>query len=180
MITVHLKKLRQRIEISSDEERVIRDSIAEVRRVGADQIVIRAGEELSSSLMLLDGWMARSKDLAGGERQVTQLHVAGDFADLHGFTLKQLDDDITTLSDCRIATVPHERFGRSRREYPRLGRIFWFSTNMDAAIQRELVLSLGQRSAISRMAHLFCELYVRLDVVGKDERRRLRIPADAA
>jgi CRP-like cAMP-binding protein len=38
---------------------------------------------------------------------------------------------------------------------------------MDAAIQRELTLSLGQRSAISRMAHLFCELYVRLDVVGR-------------
>jgi CRP-like cAMP-binding protein len=167
MITVHLKKLRQRIDISSDEERAIRDSVAEVRRIAADQVVIRSGEELSSSLMLIDGWMARSKDLAGGERQVTQLHVAGDFADLHGFTLKHLDDDITTLSDCRIATVPHERIREITQEYPRLGRIFWFSTNMDAAIQRELVLSLGQRSAISRMAHLFCELYVRLGVVGK-------------
>src|SRR5689334_16978795 len=100
MITVHLKKLRRRIEISSDEERVIRDSVAEVRRIPADQLVIRAGEELNSSLMLLDGWMARSKDLAEGDRQVTQLHVAGDFADLHGFTLKRLDDDIATLSDC--------------------------------------------------------------------------------
>ncbi|HLO20511.1 MAG TPA: Crp/Fnr family transcriptional regulator [Sphingomicrobium sp.] len=167
MITVHLKKLRQRIDISSDEERAIRDSVAEVRRIAAGKVVIRAGEELSSSLMLIDGWMARSKDLAGGERQVTQLHVAGDFADLHGFTLKHLDDDITTLSDCRIATVPHERIREITQEYPRLGRIFWFSTNMDAAIQRELVLSLGQRSAISRMAHLFCELYVRLGVVGK-------------
>ena len=64
MITVHLKKLRQRIEISSDEERAIRDAVAETRKVPADQIVIRAGEELNSSLMLLDGWMARSKDLA--------------------------------------------------------------------------------------------------------------------
>jgi CRP-like cAMP-binding protein len=50
--------------------------------------------------------------------------------------------------------------------YPRLARVFWFSTNIDAAIQRELALSLGQRSAISRMAHLFCELYIRLSVVG--------------
>src|SRR4051812_44434015 len=103
MITVHLKKLRRRIEISSDEERVIRDSVAEVRRVGADQLVVRAGEELNVSLLLLDGWLARCKDLAGGERQVTQLHVAGDFADLHGFTLKRLDHDVSTLSDSRIA-----------------------------------------------------------------------------
>ena len=91
MITVLLKKLRRRVEISSEEERVIRDSVAEMRLVSADQIVIRAGEELSNSLLLIDGWLARSKDLAGGERQVMQLHVAGDFADLHSFTLKRLD-----------------------------------------------------------------------------------------
>jgi len=167
MITVHLKKLRQRIEISSEEERVIRDSVVEVRRIPEDQLVIRAGEELNSSLMLLDGWMARSKDLAEGERQVTQLHVAGDFVDLHGFTLKRLDDDVVSLSECLAAVVPHENIRDITERYPRLGRIFWFSTNIDAAIQRELALSLGQRSAISRMAHLFCELHVRLNVVGR-------------
>ena len=167
MIAVHLKKLRKRVKISAEEERVIRDSVAETKRVGPDQLVVRSGQELSVSLMLLDGWLARIKDLAGGERQVTQLHVAGDFADLHGFTLKRLDDDVATLSDCKIGVVPHETIREITERYPRLARIFWFSTNMDAAIQRELALSLGQRSAISRMAHLFCELFVRLDVVGK-------------
>lgn len=176
MITVHLKKLRQRIEISSDEERVIRDSVAEVRRVPADELVVRAGEELNSSLMLLEGWMARSKDLAGGERQVTQLHVAGDFADLHGFTLKRLDDDVSTLSDCHLAVVPHERIRLITERYPRVARMFWFSTNIDASIQRELILSLGQRSAISRMAHLFCELYVRLGVVGRASQNSYEFP----
>ncbi|HEY7006580.1 MAG TPA: Crp/Fnr family transcriptional regulator [Sphingomicrobium sp.] len=167
MITVHLKKLRQRIEISPEEEQVIRDSVAEVRRVGADEILVRAGEELNVSLMLLDGWLARSKDLSGGERQVTQLHVAGDFADLHGFTLKRLDHDVATLSEVRLAVVPHERLRKMTDEHPRLGRIYWFSTNIDASIQRELALSLGQRTAISRMAHLFCELNLRLGVVGR-------------
>jgi len=167
MITVHLKKLRRRTEISSEEERAIRAAVAEVREVRADELVVRSGELLNSSIILLDGWLARSKDLPGGERQVTELHVAGDFPDLHGFTLKRLDDDITALSDCRLAVVPHERILDITMQFPRLGRVYWFSTNVDAAIQRELSLSLGQRSAISRMAHLFCELYVRLDVVGR-------------
>jgi len=167
MITVHLKKLRWRTEISSEEERAIREAVAEVRQVSADELVIRSGEELSSSLLLLDGWMARSKDLAGGERQVSELHVAGDFPDLHGYTLKRLDHDLLSLSDCRIAVVPHERIRAILEQFPRLGRVYWFSTNIDAAIHREMVLSLGQRSAISRMAHLFCELYVRLSVVGR-------------
>jgi len=167
MITVHLKKLRRRTEISSEEERAIRAAVAEVREVRADELVVRSGELLTSSIILLDGWLARSKDLPGAERQVTELHVAGDFPDLHGFTLKRLDDDITALSDCRLAVVPHERILDITMQFPRLGRVYWFSTNVDAAIQRELSLSLGQRSAISRMAHLFCELYVRLDVVGR-------------
>jgi CRP-like cAMP-binding protein len=167
MITVHLKKLRRRIEISSDEERAIRGTISHVRHVRPDEMVVRSGEELTVSLLLLDGWLARSKDLAGGERQFTELHVAGDFADLHGFTLKRLEHDVMSLSDCKIAVVPHEDLLRLTEQFPRVGRIYWFCTNMDAAIQRELTLSLGQRSAISRMAHLFCELYVRLDVVGR-------------
>jgi CRP-like cAMP-binding protein len=167
MITAHLKKLRRRIEISSDEERAIRGLVAETRSVRADEILVRAGEELSTSLMLLDGWLARAKDLPGGERQVTELHVAGDFADLHGFTLKHLDHDVLAMSDCTIAVVPHERLQDLTDRHPRLGRIYWFMTNIDAAMHREWALSLGQRSAISRMAHLFCELYVRLEVVGR-------------
>jgi CRP-like cAMP-binding protein len=176
MITVHLKKLRQRTEISPEEEQAIRAAVGEVRHIRADELVVRSGEELNSSVLLLEGWLARSKDLAGGERQVTELHVAGDFADLHGFTLKRLDHDVLALSDCRVALVPHERIREITEEFPRLGRVFWFSTNVDAAITRELALSLGQRTAISRMAHLFCELYVRLDVVGKTKRDGYEFP----
>jgi CRP-like cAMP-binding protein len=176
MITPHLKKLRKRTEISSDEERVIRDLIAEVRKVPADRMLIRAGEVLNNSILLLDGWMARSKDMATGERQVTELHIAGDFPDLHGFTLKKLDHDVLTLSECTIGIVPHERLLEITRDHPHLARVYWFSTNVDAAITRELALSLGQRSAIARMAHLFCELYLRLDVVGRTEGNRFEFP----
>lgn len=167
MISVHLKKLKQRIELSAEEERAFCDAVAETRKAPKDLVLIRSGEELNSSIVLLDGWMARGKDLAGGERQVTELHVAGDFADLHGFMLKRLDHDVMTLSDCIIGVVPHERLQKITEKYPRLARIFWFSTSVDGAITRELALSLGQRSAISRMAHLFCELHMRLDIVGK-------------
>jgi hypothetical protein len=60
--------------------------------------------------------------------------------------------------------------------FPSLGRIYWFSANMDAAIQRELALSLGQRSAISRMAHFFCELYLHLDAVGQASDEEYEFP----
>ncbi len=176
MIAVHLTKLRKRTDISADEEQAIRGLVAETRTVKADQIVVRAGEVLSISLLLLDGWMARSKDLSGGERQFTELHVAGDFTDLHSFTLKHLDHDVVTLSECTYAIVPHERLQVLIKDHPRLARIYWFMTNVDAAIHREWALSLGQRSAVARMAHLFCELRARLDVVGRATGDRYEFP----
>jgi CRP-like cAMP-binding protein len=167
MITVHLKRLRKRAEISAEEERAIRNVVAETRTFPADEVVVRSGEEQTSSFILCEGWMARSKDLQSGERQMTELHVAGDFPDLHSFTLKCLDHDIMTLTDSTVAMMPHDRLRDLTERYPRLARVYWLSTNTDAAIQRELTLSLGQRSAISRMAHLFCELHSRLDVIGR-------------
>jgi CRP-like cAMP-binding protein len=166
MVSVHLKKLRKRVTLSAHEEQVIRDLVSEIRKCRSDEIVVRASEPLHVSMLLLDGWMARVKDLPSGERQVTELHIAGDFTDIHGFTMKCLDHDVMTMSDCSIAIIPHDRIRAMTEKYPRLARIYWLFTNMDAAIQREWALSLGQRSAISRMAHLFCEMYERLHVVG--------------
>jgi CRP-like cAMP-binding protein len=167
MITVHLKRLRKRAEISAEEERAIRSAAGETRRFPSDEAVVRAGEEQHSSFILVEGWMARSKDLQSGERQMTELHVPGDFPDLHSFTLKCLDHDIMTLTECTVVMMPHDRLRDITERYPRLGRVYWLCTNVDAAAHRELALSLGQRSAISRMAHLFCELYDRLEVIGR-------------
>jgi len=166
MIDAHLLKLKARDTLSKAEEQAIREAIGEVREVPADRTIIRAGEELSVSALLIEGILCRYKDLRDGGRQISELHVAGDFADLHGFTLKRLDHNVMALTRCRIALVPHDRLTRITAEHPHLARLWWFTTNMDAAIHREWVLSLGRRSALSRLAHLFCELNVRLGVVG--------------
>ena len=166
MIEKYLMKLRARDPISAEEEAAIRDSISDVVRIPADRTFIRVGQELDHSTLLLDGLMCRYKDLSGGQRQITEIHVPGDFADLHSFTLKHLDHNIMTLTPCTIAKSPHARIQKLCEDFPRLARIMWFSTNLDACIHREWELSLGRRTAIERTAHLFCELYLRLGIVG--------------
>lgn len=180
MIEVHLTKLRARDEISGEEEQAIRGAISEYVDYPADHVFVRPNQVLEHSTLLLDGLMCRFKDLRGGQRQITELHVAGDFADLHSFTLKRLDHAMMTLTPCRVAIVPHENLKAITREHPHLTRVYWFMTNLDAAIHREWVLSLGRRSALSRMAHLFCELHVRLGLVGlaEGDSYRLRLTQD--
>lgn len=166
MIDLHLKKLRRRDDISDQEERVIRDLVSETVRFAADQVMTRAGEPLGFSTILVEGWAARAKDLPSGQRQFAEIHLPGDFTDLHSFVLKKLDHDVIALTPCLLAKVPHERLKKVTEQMPHLTRVYWFATALDASIHREWTLSLGRRSALARMAHLFCELFVRLEIVG--------------
>ena len=162
----HFRKLRRRHEISAAEEAAIRDMVADYRRVGPDETIIRAGEMLQESTLLLTGWLARVKDLRSGARQFTGLHVAGDFADLHSFTLKRLDHDVVSLTEGHLAIVPHARIKELIERFPHLARVYWFQTNLDAAIHREWLVSMARRSALARVSHLLCELSIRLEVAG--------------
>jgi len=176
VIEAHLSKLRARDDVSPEEEEAIRGLVSQVIDVPADRTVIRRGEELQHSLLLLSGWLARAKDLPSGQRQMAELHVAGDFADLHSFTLKRLDHDVIALTGCRIGMVPHDRLKVITERFPHLTRLFWLMTNIDAAIQREWTLSLGSRTALARMAHLFCELNARLGIGGFAEKDSYDFP----
>lgn len=175
MIDRHLMKLRARNDVDAREEQAIRAAIGDARIVEADTVMIRPGEELDRSTLLLDGLACRRKDLHDGRRQVTELHVPGDFLDLHSFTLKRLDHEVVALTRCRIATMPHRALVEITERYPHLARVYWFGTNLDAAVHREWTVSLGARSARERMAHLFCELEVRLGIVGLVENGSYRL-----
>lgn len=169
MIEKLLMKLRARDDVSAEEEAILREAVAETRTYPAKATIVPAGQVLTFSTLLVRGLMCRFKDLSDGKRQMTEIHVEGDFADLHSFTLKRLEHSVMALTPCEIAVVPHERLQRITENHPHLTRLLWFSTNLDAAIHREWVLSLGRRSALARTAHLFCELHVRLGLVGLTE-----------
>jgi CRP-like cAMP-binding protein len=180
MIDKLLMKMRARDELSADEERALRDAATDVVDYPADKTIIPAGKEIAFSTLLLEGLMARYKDLSQGQRQITELHVPGDFADLHSFSLKRLDHSIMTLTPCRILKFPHDRLTTITERFPHLTRVLWFLTNLDACIHREWEVSLGRRTAIARLAHLFCELRARLEVVGLADGGRYALPITQA
>lgn len=176
MIERHIAKLRARDELSAEEEQAIRSAVSEYREYPSDKVVIRSRVELDHSTLLLDGFMCRYKDLRSGQRQITELHVAGDFADLHSFTLLYLDHEVMTLTPCRVAIVPHANLKRITEQFPHLTRLCWFGTNLDGAIHREWELSLGRRTALAKLASLFCELQLRLEIVGLADETGYALP----
>ncbi len=161
-----LLRLSARDQLSDEEKQALRWAASDTREVPARQTLIRADVELNASILLLEGFMCRYKDLRDGSRQITQLHVPGDFVDLHSFTLKRLDHHVMAITPCRVAAFPHERLEAITAKFPHLTRLLWFATNVDASCHREWALSLGRRTSLERIAHIFCELYFRLRAVG--------------
>jgi CRP-like cAMP-binding protein len=175
-----LLKLRARDDVSDEEEAVLRDSFGEFREVAAGRTIVRSGVLLNESILLYEGLACRYKDLADGQRQIMELHVSGDFVDLHSFLLKRLEHNVGALTNVRLAVVPHDRLRYITENYPHLARMLWFSTLLDSAIHRERILSVGRRSALARIAHLLCELYVRLEMVGLATNHRFPLPLTQA
>ena len=175
-----LRKLRARDIVTEEEERILRDSIGSIRELPPGRILVRAGVPLSESTLLFEGFVCRYKDLSDGQRQIMEIHVPGDFLDLHSFLLKRIDHNVGAMTPVRFALVPHDALRDITENQPHLTRLLWFSTLIDAAIHREKILSIGRRSAVGRIAHILCELYVRLKLVGLADECRYRLPLKQA
>ena len=135
-----------------------------------------AKQPQSHSHLLVKGFVARTMLLADGSRQIVAFHVPGDFIDLHSFLLTGVEHDLETLTPATLALFPHERLRRLAQNHAHLARLFWLMTLIDAAIHREWILNIGRRRAPARLAHLFCELRVRLEIVGHADRTSYALP----
>jgi CRP-like cAMP-binding protein len=165
LLTALFLKERGRDTMTPEDIETLESSIDEVRAIPARTIVVRREERVRSSSLLLEGVMCRYMDDRQGNRQIVAFHVPGDFVDLHGFAMRHLDHDVAALTPVRVAMAGHDRLERIVAGYPRLTRLLWFSTLLDAAMHREWVFRLGRLEADGRVAHLFCELHARLAMV---------------
>ena len=163
------RRLRHAAPVSLDVEAAIAEIFEGVEQVREYRIVLRRGERVEQSMLVLDGMLCRYRDFADGTRQITALYLPGDFVDLASFTLKRTDQDVLALTNCRLALAPHPAIQRAWDNSPDTARLLWLLTNIDGSINREWELSLGQRSALERTAHLFCELQARLEILGRGE-----------
>ena len=129
--------------------------------------IIRRGQTCSHSTMLIDGFMLRTLESEDGARRFgVSFHIPGDFVDLHCFALKRLDHNIQCVGPARVGLVPHDAISHVMQEKPHLARLFWFSTLLDAALHREWIMKLEQLTAPRRIAHIFAEIWRRLEQVG--------------
>jgi CRP-like cAMP-binding protein len=100
-----------------------------------------------------------------GGRQIMAYLLPGDLCDVQIFLFQAMDHSIGLLSDALVAKIPAAEMLDLMDRYPRIERALLWVTLVDEATLREWLLNVGQRDALQRLAHLFCELCVRLSVV---------------
>lgn len=161
-----LRRLDAVVELSDEDQHAIARMPMKVRNFGGGQLIATEGERPSHCCLILDGYLFRSKLAGGCRRQIISFHVPGDIADLQVLHLDRLDHSITTLGPVVAAFIPHAAIKDMLATSPRLTHVFWRETLITAAIVREWVISLGQRDSLARVAHLICEIVVRLRAVG--------------
>ena len=167
---------RGRGALNIEERQAIETAMGVIREVPARRQLIRRGERVEASTFLIEGYVCRYMDDRDGHRQLVAIHVPGDFVDLHAFPMKRLDHDIATLGPVRIGLYDHRVLADLTERMPHLTRKLWFSTLLDAAMHREWIFRLGRLGAEGRIGHFFCELFVRLNMVGLVDRDRFRLP----
>lgn len=159
-----------------DAEYTIPAIFRTTERIREYRIVLRRDQRVDQSLLVLDGYLCRFRDFPNGTRQITAVYLPGDFVDLASYTLKRTDQDVLALTQCTLAIAPHDAIRAVLEQQSALAQLLWSLTNIDGNINREWELSLGQRNALERTAHLFCELHVRLGLVGMADHNGFSLP----
>jgi CRP-like cAMP-binding protein len=147
-----------------------------IRTARARRDIIREGDTPQHIKLIIDGWAIRYKMLPDGRRQIVSFLLPGDLCDLNVFLLDEMDHSIGALTPVTYAEMPHDLVGVMCDHHPPLARSLRLESLVVAAIQREWTLSLGQRTARERIAHLFCEIFERLETVDLTEGDRCEMP----
>ena len=152
----------------SDSDRQAADRLlaTHVRSVRPRRDFAREGEAPNAIFVILEGWAARYKTLPDGRRQIVGLLVAGDVCDLNIMVLKRRDHGLCAVTEVKVAELPPPALERLLESRAPIAQAIKAHELINASIQREWTLSLGQRTAYERIAHLMCEMYFRQRAIG--------------
>ena len=175
LLDTFLSKLRMRDDVSDAEARALFDCASDDAEYPAGADLVREGDRPHVSMLLLDGFTTRYRDSPDGSRQITAIHMPGDFVDLHSLLIKEMDHSVGALSRCRVLHFPHPRLVALTEAHPHLARLLWLMTLIDSSIHREWLVA-ASRPAPEQVAHLVCELFTRLNVIGIVREHKFHLP----
>lgn len=162
-----VKKLSSFVQFSDDEIDALKLLARSPKSFRSDQILIHEGSPSDSVYLMVSGLACRYKILAGGRRQILGYLIPGDLCDVHFVVANQPDHSVALVGDSSVARIPIRKIIELVALYPNIGRALTLASLIDSGILREWLLGVGQRDALQRLSHFFCEMAVRLESIGE-------------
>jgi CRP-like cAMP-binding protein len=158
----------------SDTDRAALLALPYTRRTfGKDAYVVREGEQTTECSVLLQGMAFRQKLLRNGARQIISFHIPTEFVDLQNGLLGTADHSVQSLNRSVFAAIPRSALMELADARPAIRAAMWIDTLIDSSIFREWVVNVGRRDSRARIAHLLCELIVRLKSIGAENDKEM-------
>jgi CRP-like cAMP-binding protein len=153
--------------LSPDVAAALRDAAGPSRILRAGDRLAVQGDEPAGLILILGGVVKACRNLENGLVQTLALFAPGDLIGGQALALGREAATLAAVSNSRYALVPLLRLRILAREHPELVEVLWRSLAREAAILQEWMVGMGRRPALSQIAHLLCEMAVRLRVPGR-------------
>ena len=157
-----IRKLQTIAVISPEEQQAIAHLPLRLRVFQENADLIVQDDLPSECCMVVEGLVFRYKVLGHGQRQIFSFHLPGDIPDLQSLHVPVMDHSLGALTKGRAAYVPHSALRDLTAQFPNIAAAFWRDTLIDASVSREWLAGVARRSARQRVAHLICEILVRM------------------
>jgi CRP-like cAMP-binding protein len=171
-----VNRLTLRSLLSEDEVSALLALDGQIAKVAAHVDFIRLGEPVDHSCLVVSGLVGRFGQNSDGLRQITSLYIPGDMCDLLSVVSPKSAWGLAALTSTTILRVPHAHLRQVAAKYPGVAEAFWRDCVADGSMFSEWVVNVGRRDAISRVAHLFCEMGVRCEKAGLGSRLSYPLP----
>lgn len=145
------------------------EDIAEICNLPGDLRAADRGDILASDIrpgsavIIIDCWAARTKDAPSGRRIITEFLLPGEVLEVDEFTSRTAATMI--LSKGGVMVVAPSDYKKLSTNPTVRDALLWLAA-IRYSIGSEWLVNIGSRKAHQRLAHLLCELSVRLNGAG--------------
>lgn len=171
-----LRNLELRSPLTADDRRAVLDLPYTLRTLESSTYTIREADPPTNCAILVSGFAYRQKLTGEGARQIVAIHIPGDALDFQNLFLDVSDHSIQMLTRGEVAFVPRGELQKLARSRASIGHAILVKILVEASIFREWVLNVGRREARTSMAHVLCELAVRLQAEGLADEYAYELP----
>lgn len=161
------EKLARRAELPDSDCTAISTLPYFVRAVSANAALVKQGDTAQHFCSLLSSGIAFKHKMAStGSRQIVSLHVPGDLLDFQQSFLHTADHSTHALTDLEILEIDRTALDELLMSRPKVVYAFCVDHMVETSISREWVLNVGRRDGRTKLAHLLCEIGIRLNALG--------------